>query len=85
MELGLAIHRALDFFFCDRCIAEIELPGRPIELPDPIVMEIMDKLCPIQYLFDLLPEEDNTTPRRIYFPRSWMSRTKWCEKERIRN
>ena len=85
MELGLAIHKALDYFFCDRCITEAELPGRPIEWPDFLIVRIINKICPIQYLFNNLPDEEDTQLRRIYFPRSWMSGTSWHEEEGIRN
>lgn len=73
VSLALVIHRALDFFFCDRCPSEGSeyCAGRPIE-NESKVADIIDNICLIQYIFKLLPEEPWEDIHRIRFPRSWM-------------
>jgi len=82
LSIGLALHKALDFFFCDRCITECEMPGRGI--PAYWFLKLIDTLCPIQHLFKLLPEEPHKSVRRIYFPRSWIDGSDYCEGNGIR-
>jgi len=68
----MALHKALDYFFCDRCPTEATLNGRPIEWGEHWISRVINKVCPIQFLFKLLPEEAHINPRKIYFPRSWL-------------
>lgn len=74
MDFLMAVHKALDYFFCDRCPTEVVLPNGRV-LNGRWISKVIDKLCPIQFLFKLLPEEEHVNPRRIYFPRSWMEGT----------
>lgn len=61
----MAIHKALDYFFCDRCVIEAYL-----EEDYSWWMKVIDECCPIQFLFSRLPKEERIECRRIYFPRS---------------
>lgn len=64
--LGMALHKALDYFFCDRCILET---GR---FPD-WLEEIISELCPISWLFAYLPDEEEREVKPL-FPRSALKR-----------
>jgi len=77
MNVGLTIHKALDFFFCDRCPAEATLNGRPVEWGEHWISKVWNKVCPLQFLFKILPKEPNVNPRRIFFPRSWLEGTRY--------
>jgi len=84
MNIGLAIHKAFDF--CDRCPIEATLNGRPEEWGEHWMVKIWNKLCPVQYLFKLLPEEEHVNPRKIMFPRRWLEGTHlhYAEQDGIR-
>ena len=64
--IGEVVHRALDYFFCDRCPFECDVNW--------LWFFIGEKLCPLSYLWRVLPEEpwNSSHPRR--FPRSWMGK-----------
>lgn len=70
-KLLISIHRALDYFFCDRCPAEAFE-----EEEKSIVADLIDKFCPVQYFWDFLPEEPKEEDHPIYFPRCWLERRK---------
>jgi len=63
MDLGRAIHKAIDFFFCDRC---------PIEAVDTVFSDRLSHICPFAYIWDMkiLPPEEFDNSHPIYFPRS---------------
>ena len=65
MNLGEAIHKALDYFFCDRCITEVT-EGR--------LSFLLGEICPVHMLFKLLPEEDWVPNHPILWPRSWLGK-----------
>lgn len=64
MKLSMAIHKAADYFFCDRCPTEV-ITGRISEI-------VGEKLCPLNWLWKLLPEEPFDEDHPIRFPRSWL-------------
>ena len=63
MELGLAIHKAIDFFFCDRC---------PVEVIEGRFSDSITHFCPFARFWDWgwLPAETYDPNHPIYFPRS---------------
>lgn len=65
MDLALAIHKALDFFFCDRC---------PMEALEGRVSDFYNDLCPFTHIWEYLPEESPTEPRKYRWPRSVLER-----------
>jgi len=66
VSLSVAIHRALDFFFCDRCPTEV--------IEDRLSYLIGEKLCLFNWLWRLLPEEPYDVNHPIYWPRSWLGK-----------
>jgi hypothetical protein len=68
MNLLMAVHKAIDFFFCDRC---------PVEVMDGCKSIILGEyLCPFAALWDwdILPEEPLDVNHPIYWPRSWLGK-----------
>lgn len=68
MQLLLAIHKSLDYFFCDRC------PNEAFEEGESFFADLIGDLCPIQYLWDYLPEELHEEDHPTYFPRWWLEK-----------
>jgi len=66
------VHRALDYFFCDRCPFECSCNEMGDE--SRLWLFIGDKLCPIMQLWPFLPEEKLDGNHPIRFPRSWLGK-----------
>jgi len=72
MNLGLAIHKALDFFFCDRCPFECSFYKDGSDCQ--IWLLFGEKVCPFVHWWDFLPEEPFDHNHPIRWPRSWLGK-----------
>ena len=65
VRILMAIHKAIDFFFCDRC---------PIEVIDGRLSDCFSHFCPFARIWDMdfLPREKFNYKHPIYFPRTYL-------------
>lgn len=72
MDLKMAIHKALDFFFCDRCPFECSFYADGTDCK--IWYILGEYVCPFSKLWEVLPEERLDYKHPIRWPRSWLGK-----------